>query len=542
MTWSPTLPQGHEQRKTRWRTVPYCRGTGLDLGCGPEKFMDTKHVIGVDSNKDAALFGIQANPNVYADVTDLKIFATGSMDFAFSSHVCEHFPLEQVPSILREWMRVIRVGGHLCLYLPDEDQYPKVGEPHANVDHKFNVNRDVILDAMKKAAVGFDLVEFEKCSQDDEYSLWFVFRKDKNSNKQAESWKIDPNPEKKPTVGIVRFGAFGDTVQAASVCASFKKLGYHVTLYCTYPASEIVAFDPSIDKLVVQLQDQVPMNWLGYMWAFQRKKHDKFVNLTECVEGNFLATAGNIRFEWPPLVRHRVMNFNYLEIQHQLGGVPYEPSFKFHPTAEEAQWAKKEREKMRRAGIEQIVLWALAGSSRTHKLYPHQDSIWKHLFDHYPNAGVVTAGDGSCKDLEAWPHEEPRLWATSGKWNVRQVLTFLDYADVVVGPETGLLSAAAFYPMPKIIFLSHSTVENLTRDWINTTSLWAPGTICPGRGRNEVAACHAMLPDFNGCRRNETHGTAQCVAEILPEWVWLVLQKALVEGSGGTWNPPLLLS
>ena len=223
MTWSPTLPQGHEQRKTRWRTVPYCRGTGLDLGCGPEKFMDTKHVIGVDSNKDAALFGIQANPNVYADVTDLKIFATGSMDFAFSSHVCEHFPLEQVPSILREWMRVIRVGGHLCLYLPDEDQYPKVGEPHANVDHKFNVNRDVILDAMKKAAVGFDLVEFEKCSQDDEYSLWFVFRKDKNPNKQAESWKIDPNPEKKPTAGIVRFGAFGDTVQAASVCASFKK-------------------------------------------------------------------------------------------------------------------------------------------------------------------------------------------------------------------------------------------------------------------------------------------------------------------------------
>jgi hypothetical protein len=101
------------------------------------------------------------------------------------------------------------------------------------------------------------------------------------------------------------------------------------------------------------------------------------------------------------------------------------------------------------------------------------------------------------------------------------------------------MSIAAFYPMPKIVFLSHSTPENLTRDWVNTTSLWAPSTWCPGRGKNEVPACHMMIPKFEpGCRRNTETGVAQCASEIKPEWVWDVLQRAIHEGSAGTWYPP----
>jgi ADP-heptose:LPS heptosyltransferase len=361
------------------------------------------------------------------------------------------------------------------------------------------------------------------------------------------SYKTLKNPKKLPTVCIVRYGAIGDTIQAASVCAAYKKLGYHVTLMCSYPGSELVALDPNIDQLLVQMTSQIPQQWLGFYWVWMSKKwriddtkgFDKWVNLCESVESTLLAVEGNIKFEWPAAMRERVMNDNYLEFQHAIAGVPYEPTYKFHPQPEEVKWRDEERARMRKAGIERFILWNLAGSSRTHKLYPHQLSIWQHVLKYFPKWGVVTVGDGSCADLEEGDKGERRLWRTSGKWNIRQVLTMMEVSDVVFGPETGVMSAAAFYPMPKILLLTHSTTNNLSRDWVNTTSIWAPSTWCPGRGKNEAKACHMMHSKFEpGCRRNEEFGVAQCTVEIKPEWVWDHLQRAMTLGEGGTWFPP----
>ena len=362
---------------------------------------------------------------------------------------------------------------------------------------------------------------------------------------QKFSWKNPRNPEGKPTVCVVRYGAFGDVVQAVSVCKALKDAGYYVCLMCSHPSSEVAALEPSIDEKIVQLPNQVPMAWLGHYWVYMSKRwkgkgFDKWVNLCESVETTLLAMEGSIRFEWPPAARHEAMNRNYLEWQHKLAGVPYKPYFKFYATPEELKWRDQERERMRKAGIQKFVLWCLAGSSRAHKLYPHQLSIWQHVFQHYKQWGVVTLGDGSTTELEAGCDGEKRLWKTSGKWTIRQALAMMEIADVVFGPETGVMSAAAFYPMPKICLLTHSTVENLTRDWINTTSIWAPNTWCPGRGKNEAPACHMLHGKFEpGCRRNEDYGVAQCTVEIKPEWVWEHLQAAMRTGAGGRWVPPV---
>ena len=357
------------------------------------------------------------------------------------------------------------------------------------------------------------------------------------------SWKAPVNPEGKPTACVVRLGAYGDMAQAMSVIYGLKAKGYHVTFLCQYPSSEIVAFDPAIDKLIVQMQDQVPIHQLGHQWLWMRhrwmgKGFDKWVNLTESAEVNLLAMAGNVKFEWPPMPRHKLMNFNYTEMQCLLAGVAYEPDFRFYPSDEDKKWRDVERERMRKAGIEKFVLWALAGSGRTHKIYPHQNVVWAHILKYYPDWGIVTVGDGGCVDLEAWGEGKARVWRTSGKWTMRQVLTMMEQADVVVGPETGLLSCAAYYPMPKVVFLSHSTVENLTRDWENTTSIWAPFTHCVGRGENEVPACHKMLGSFEGCTKSEEFETAKCAAEIKPEWVWEAVQTCMRSGQAPLWLPP----
>jgi ADP-heptose:LPS heptosyltransferase len=354
------------------------------------------------------------------------------------------------------------------------------------------------------------------------------------------------NPEGKPTACLIRLGAFGDLVQAMSLVAQLKKEGYWVTVIAQHPGGELVIHDPNIDRLVVQTMNQIPIHQLGMFWQFYEnkgapggKKFDRWINLTESVEANLLISAGNVKFVWSPKARHRFMNWNYLEHQHLLANVPYVPTFKFYPSKEETLWRDQERNRMRKAGIDKFIMWGLAGSSRTHKVYPYAEAIWGHVLQHYPGWGVATVGDPSCVDFEKNFDGKTRMWCTSGKWTIRQVMTMLEIADVVVGPETGLMSAAAFYAMPKICFLSHSTVENLTRDWINTASMWAPNTECPGRGKNEAPACHKMLPTFEGCRRHTETGVAQCASEIKPAWVWSVIQQCMQTGKAPQWQPPV---
>lgn len=171
MVWRALDPQGNEAAKIRWSLVPYTNGTGLDLGCGP--FKAFPHFIGVDNGHH---WGTKGADIAVETCERLPLFATGSIDFVFSSHLLEHIPFEAVPETLKEWFRVVKTGGYVILYLPDEDEYPKVGEEGANPDHKWNVNYDKIIELAKDAA-SWDLVEFEKRNEGREYSLFFVFRK-----------------------------------------------------------------------------------------------------------------------------------------------------------------------------------------------------------------------------------------------------------------------------------------------------------------------------------------------------------------------------
>jgi len=176
MSWTLENSRGNESAKIRWELVPYMRGRALDLGCGPYKVFP--HFIGVDNGHHDQAFGWKNRADVLVDSCEkLTLIASESVDCVFSSHLLEHIDYEKVPAALTEWMRVLRKGGHLCLYVPDEDEYPKVGERGANPDHKWNVNYGKVVAALEKVECDWDMVEFEKRNQTDEYSLWFVVKK-----------------------------------------------------------------------------------------------------------------------------------------------------------------------------------------------------------------------------------------------------------------------------------------------------------------------------------------------------------------------------
>lgn len=509
MTWKATDPQGNESAKVRWEVVKYTRGKGLDIGCGAWK--QFPHWIGVDNRLDTKLFNQAMDPDVTVDTAeDLSLFASNSLDFVFSSHLLEHIPYERVPATLKEWMRVLKPRGYLVLYLPDEDEYPKVGAEGANPDHKWNVSYDKVIDAMQ--SLGWDLVDFQKRNEGLEYSLLFVFQKLGSGHRFSHK---KPKPEK--TVGVVRYGAIGDLLQASSVLAGLKKQGYHVTLFSSPPQNEAVLHDPNIDELYLQDKDQVPNHYLGDFWAYQKKRFDKWVNLSESIEGTFLALPGRTLHGWPAAVRHRLMNVNYLEAQHAIAEVPHEPRVKFYPTEDETRWAKKERAKMGPF----VIAWPLAGSS-VHKTWGGLDNILASLMLEFPQVHVVLMGNEACQLLEQGWEKEPRVHRTSGKWTVRQGLSFIEHADMVIGPETGLVNAVAQLSIPKVVFLSHSTHENLTRDWVNVHPLASERTVCPGRGNNDSPACHQLHYGWDHCKKT-ANGIAQCMEDISVEQAWKVI-------------------
>lgn len=500
MTWDIRAPQGNELFKCRWEIVQYTRGRGLDIGCGPNKTFS--HFIGVDNGVDQKLYNIPIRPDVWInDAGDLSVFTSQTMDFCVSSHLLEHVEFDRVPAVLKEWWRVLKVGGYLTLYLPSEDDYPKVGEAGANPDHKWNVSRAKVLEAMD--ALSWDLVEYQRRNEDNEYSLLFVFRK----ATRGHAFTCDkPKPEK--TVGVVRYGAFGDAMQCSSILAGLKKQGYHTTLYCSPPGSDVLTHDPNLDVMHLQDKDQVPNAHLKDFWDYHAKKFDKWVNLSESVEGSLLAIPDRTQHWWPPAVRHRYTNINYLEFQHQIAGVPHDPQVHFFATVEEKAWARERRSRMG----EFVLMWSLSGSS-VHKTWAGLDRTIAALLIDFPDLEVVLVGGMDGVILEQGWENERRVHKRSGKWSIRQTLAFLAQADMVIGPETGVMNAACQMDLPKVIFLSHSTEENLTRDWVNTHVLRSENTVCPGRGNNEAPACHQMHYNWAHCKKS-SESTAQCMTDI----------------------------
>lgn len=344
--------------------------------------------------------------------------------------------------------------------------------------------------------------------------------------KHAFSWK-NPKPEK--TALVVRYGAFGDVAMASSVIAGLKQQGFHITVHCSLPGSDVLTHDPHIDEMILFGVDQVPNGDLGSFWTYQTKRYDRFVNLSESVEGTFLAIPGRALYSVTPAARHAVMNHNYLEYQHALAGVPHKPQVKFYATPEEKEWAHRTRTRM---GDGPVAMWSLAGSS-VHKTWPGMDPIIASFMLH-TDVKVVLVGGHDGVILEAGWEKEPRVTLTCGKWSIRQSLAFALECDLIIGPETGVLNAMCCEPMPKICFLSHSTVENLTRDWVNTVSMWSRKTTCKGRGENEAPSCHKLLFGWDHCTRAKTPdgvdmGVAQCQADITVAEVWEAIVSVMVK-------------
>jgi len=82
------------------------------------------HIGGTVPNPDWKILDVEQRPEVdfVADAKDLGLFADESVDMIYASHVLEHFYYnldEELVSTLKEWRRVLKIGGQLLISVPN---------------------------------------------------------------------------------------------------------------------------------------------------------------------------------------------------------------------------------------------------------------------------------------------------------------------------------------------------------------------------------------------------------------------------------------
>lgn len=112
------LTKKSETSKVRNSLKIFCNGNGIDIGFGGDPIIQS--AITVDLPSPYAKY--KNNPlHLRGSGDNLYWFKDNVLDYVYSSHLLEDF--ENTEEVINEWLRVIKIGGNLVLFLPDEQVY-----------------------------------------------------------------------------------------------------------------------------------------------------------------------------------------------------------------------------------------------------------------------------------------------------------------------------------------------------------------------------------------------------------------------------------
>jgi SAM-dependent methyltransferase len=107
--------------KQYWGPIEHAatQGRGIDIGCGPDPV-----------SPDARRFDIEDG-----DANCVSKYVMEKFDFVYSSHCLEHMHDPKITIL--DWWKLVKPGGYLFIYVPDEDLYEQgVFPSRFNTDHK----------------------------------------------------------------------------------------------------------------------------------------------------------------------------------------------------------------------------------------------------------------------------------------------------------------------------------------------------------------------------------------------------------------------
>lgn len=308
-------------------------------------------------------------------------------------------------------------------------------------------------------------------------------------------------------IAIARHGAIGDMVWCTPLIRQLHDDGHDVHVYTGWAGREVLKHNP---KCTVH-ETKVPEDWKKFIENLHG--FDRIIDLVGSVENKLIYHQNSsMARKSDEERRDGVEDIDYIQatLDHaKVKSDNLKPELFF--STKEKQWAKKIR---RQNKNKFIILWSLSGSS-IHKTNPWCDDVAAYLNDKYKDIHIVTVGDQMCRLLE-W--DLPNTDRKSTKWKLRQSLIMTKEADMVVGPETGILNAASCYDTPKAMMLTHTGPGNRGDYWENADFL--EGT----------CKCHPCYNLVNNdkidqfCTRGE-YGGALCMEQITPDIIIKSIEK-----------------
>jgi len=340
--------------------------------------------------------------------------------------------------------------------------------------------------------------------------------------------------------GIARFGGIGDNLVAGAPLYILKKLGYMTEMITSEPNHVVFINNPHIDKLSVhKTEKDLPQNdmlaWQKW-FAGRERTFDLFAHLSHSMEGRHALFEQFTSFYWSDQYRRKLCAGSYLETACDILGVPYEFDRLFYPTDDEMERALRTKETV--GG--KFVGWCISGS-RIDKVYPYCAMVICRILKELQIPVIMFGAGEKEKSIAYAIQEHVKLQnskldglhlALSGdaksvgddfSWPLRRSLTMGCVADIYVSPDTGPAWGVAFEPIPKVIMVSHASVENITKHWVNTTTLHADQTRVP------CWPCHKLHNTPDTCRPNAENNGAACISDISVEKLFDTISGKLTE-------------
>jgi ADP-heptose:LPS heptosyltransferase len=310
---------------------------------------------------------------------------------------------------------------------------------------------------------------------------------------------------------VIRYGAYGDMIIITPVIKKLKEEGYYVILNTNKRGKEVFENNPYVDE-IMEHDEKMSIDKLPDHWDKIKKEvsPDKFINFSESIECNVALH---------PIQRFERCNKNYYDETEKwakLNGCQKIPELFF--TSSELEEARSKV-----AAGKFNILWQLSGSGRQ-KVYPWSDYVIGEILKNHKDIHIITTGDERCQMLESI--EDPDITNLSGKIPVRIAMCLTQFVDLVVSPDTGILHAAGCYTVPKIGLLGHTTIENITKYFINDYSLEAECACAP---------CFRLIYDHDiQCPIEFVTHAAWCQAEgIKPERLYGRINEVITNGRKG---------
>lgn len=316
---------------------------------------------------------------------------------------------------------------------------------------------------------------------------------------------------------IVRLGGIGDLLFVTPVLPLLKRDGWHVSFLMKKGMAPVYANCPYIDEYLWH-DETVPLgDLLTEYLAKVSVGYDKVVNLSASIEVAFLHVADSPAYYGDK--SFRATDENYYNATLKLFGYESDsPVPTIWISDRERKWLKLQRKEYGSDTF--LVYWVLSGSSR-HKAWPFAEDVGKELLDKYPEMVIMTNGDIVCQLLESWGHK--RAVHKSGTWGLRSSLLFARIADLVIGPETGIVNSVGGVNVPKIVMLTHSNHNNLTKYYKNVYPIQSEAVCSP---------CHRLVTEDMVeflCSPDKELGAARCSMCLRPETVKQTVEQVFAK-------------